>query len=65
MKKILGLLTALLLATPVMADVAVTMAGETSLRAWVVIDDEVYYCRTDRNPTIENPPICYGADMKD
>lgn len=64
MKKILGLLTALLLATPVMADVAVTMAGETSLRAWVVIDDEVYYCVTNSPATIENP-ICYEADMKD
>ncbi len=63
MKKILGLVTALLLASPVMGDVAITTTEGFPAIAWVVIDDEVYWCRA--HSTLEDEPVCYKAEMKD
>ena len=43
MKKVLGLLTALLLASPVMADVAIATNAKGDA-AWIIKDEKVYVC---------------------
>jgi hypothetical protein len=64
MKKILGLLTALLLATPVIADDVALHGGTegSAFYVWVVIDDDVYFCKAYGQ--VENP-VCHKAEMKD
>ena len=65
MKKILGLLTALLLATPVMADdVAIGTGGESSTLAgaWIVVGSEIYFCRLPNGR--DGRPLCTAAAMK-
>ena len=63
MKKLIGLFSALLLVSPVMAD-DVAIASEHASAAWVVIGDDVYLCTIREPASVENP-ICYEADMKD
>ena len=64
MRKILGLLTALLLVSPVMADDVVMHGGSDGSPAfvWIVMDDDVYFCSADGD--VENP-VCHKAVMKD
>ena len=65
MKKILGLLTALLLATPVMADDVAVGAGSEGTAgngAWIVMDSEIYWCRLPDGR--DGHPLCKKAKMK-
>jgi len=62
MKKILGLLTALLLASPVMADDAAVSSNDKG-SAWIVMDDEIWFCHVWDTETTE--PVCYKAEMRD
>ena len=64
MKKVLGLLTALLLTTPVVADDVVISDNHKTL-VWIVIDGEPYFCAPHWNAEQKNyKPVCYEADMK-
>lgn len=63
MKRILGLLTALLLVSPAMAEDVAVATGEMAGKAWVVIDGEIYFC--DAYEYKGRGPICYKAEMKD
>ena len=65
MKKIFGLLTTLLLVSPVMADDVVMHGGgnENPAYVWIVIDDDIYFC-SGYGVNIENP-VCHKAEMKD
>ena len=65
MKKILGLITALLVVSPVMADDVAVSSNETGGWSWVVIDDEVYYCTMRDGDASPTNPICYEAEMED
>jgi hypothetical protein len=62
MKKILGLITALLLVSPVVADDVAVSSSEHGVRTWVVVDGDIYYCAA--GPAGEHP-TCYKAEMKD
>ena len=61
MNKVL-LLAALLLASPVMAD-DVAVSSNFKGSAWIVMDDEIWFCQTWDTDTTE--PVCYKAEMKD
>ena len=65
MKKILGLLTALLLGSPVMADDVAVASSHHATATWVVIDDEVYFCTMRDGDASPTNPICYEAEMED
>jgi len=60
MKKILGLITALLLVSPVVADHVAVSSNERGHWSWVVIDDDIYLC-----VHVEGKPTCTKAEMKD